>query len=372
MSPRGVTLKLAPLLELRDLYVGYGWDEHDMTTTVRGVSLTVSPGEVVGLAGESGCGKSTLAFAAAGLLEPPGRVISGQVLFEGVNLTELSKEQLRALHLAEVSMVFQASMNVLNPVTRIRHQFRDAMKAHGIASADESSARAKEMFARVALPERFLDAYPHQLSGGMRQRAVIALALALRPKLLFLDEPTTALDVVVQRSITQMLDDLRQELGFGVVFITHDLSLLVEIADRVAIMYAGAIVEEASAQALYESPQHPYTAALMNAFPPLGAGRKRLRGLAGLPPDLRHLPQGCAFAPRCPRVIAGTCGTISPPEVSTDHGRRVTCHLYSGTGRPGSKPGGGLEASGGGLEASGGGPGAGLDGGLGGKVAAGG
>jgi oligopeptide/dipeptide ABC transporter ATP-binding protein len=322
---------LGPLLEVRDLYVGYGWDKQSVTTIVRGVNLTVASGEVVGLAGESGCGKSTLAFAASGLLEPPGRVISGQVLFEGTDLMELPAGRLRAMHLAQISMVFQASMNVLNPVTRIREQFRDAMKAHGVGSAEEASARAKEMFARVKLPERFLDAYPHQLSGGMRQRAVIALALSLGPKLLFLDEPTTALDVVVQRSIIQMLNDLRREFGFGVVFITHDLSLLVEIADRIAIMYAGAIVEEAPAQSLYERPEHPYTSALMNAFPPLGGTRQRLEGLAGQPPDLRRLPAGCAFAPRCPQVIAGTCDKVAPPEIRTAPGRRVACHLYAKT-----------------------------------------
>lgn len=353
---------MPPLLEVRDLHVGYGWDEHNVTTVVRGVSLSVAPGEVLGLAGESGCGKSTLAFAAAGLLEPPGRVLSGQVLFEGRDLLELSAEELRALHLAQISMVFQASMNVLNPVARVREQFRDAMKAHGIASAGEASAHAKEMFARVKLPERFLDAYPHQLSGGMRQRAVIALALALRPKLVFLDEPTTALDVVVQRSLIQMLNDLRRDLGFGVVFITHDLSLLVEIADRVAIMYAGEIVEEAPAQALYESPEHPYTAALMSAFPPVGVKRKRLEGLAGQPPDLRQLPEGCAFAPRCQKMITGTCDRVAPSEVATGNGRRVACYLYTRAAPAGLPPRGGPEAWQGGVE----------DGGLQGKVATGG
>ena len=259
----------------------------------------------MGLAGESGCGKTTLAIAATALLEPPGRLLSGKILYQGTDLGLLSLEELRSLHLSEISMVFQASMNVLNPVARIQAQFLDAMKAHGIDSKEEALRRAREMFDRVKLPLRFLEAYPHQLSGGMRQRAVIALALVLRPKLVFLDEPTTALDVVVQRSIIQMLNELRQELGFGVVFITHDLSLLIEIADRIAIMYAGSIVEEAPAKALYEHPDHPYTVALMNAFPPLGTVHKRLEGLTGQPPDLRQLPPGCSFAPRCPRAHRG-------------------------------------------------------------------
>ncbi len=320
---------MAELLELRDLYVGYGWDEQSVTTIVRGVNFSVSAGEVVGIAGESGCGKTTLALAATALLEPPGRLLSGKILYQGTDLGLLSPGELQSLHLSEISIVFQASMNVLNPVARIQAQFLDAMKAHGIDSKEEALRRAREMFERVKLPLRFLEAYPHQLSGGMRQRAVIALALVLRPKLVFLDEPTTALDVVVQRSIIEMLNELRQELGFGVVFITHDLSLLIEIADRIAIMYAGSIVEEAPAKALYEHPDHPYTVALMNAFPSVGAVHKRLEGLTGQPPDLRQLPPGCSFAPRCPRLIEGTCEAVPPPEVQAGEGHRVLCHLFS-------------------------------------------
>lgn len=318
---------MAALLELRDLYVGYGWDAKSTTTIVRGVNLTVGEGEVVGVAGESGCGKTTLAMAAAGLMEPPGRVTGGSILFEGRDLNTVTSEEMRQLHLAKISMVFQASMNILNPVMRIRSQFWDAMKAHGVKSEDEAMERAREMFDRVKLPRQFLDAYPHQLSGGMRQRAVIALSLVLKPKLLFLDEPTTALDVVVQRSIVQMLNELRQDLGFGVMFITHDLSLLVEIADKIAIMYAGAIVEEAPAQQLYEAPDHPYTKALMTAFPPLGSARARMEGLPGTPPDMRTLPAGCAFTPRCPSAIDGVCDHIPPPEMTDGQAHRVVCHL---------------------------------------------
>jgi peptide/nickel transport system permease protein len=320
---------LSAPLEISDLSVGYGWEGYPQVTVVRDVSLAVATGEVVGIAGESGCGKTTLALAATGLLEPPGRVTAGSVRYQGTDLFSLSPKERRGLRLSEISLVFQASMNVLNPVMRIKDQFLDAMAVHGVRSSKEARARAEETFDLVKIPRRFLDAYPHQLSGGMRQRAVIALALVLHPKLLFLDEPTTALDVVVQRSILQSLNDLRKEFGFGVVFITHDLSLLVEIADRIAIMYAGSIVEEAPARQLYERPHHPYTEALMSAFPPIGGARRRLEGISGQPPDMRQLPAGCSFTPRCPKAIAGVCETIAPPAVESADGRRlVICHLY--------------------------------------------
>jgi peptide/nickel transport system ATP-binding protein/peptide/nickel transport system permease protein len=320
---------MAPLLEVSHLSVGYGWEGRPMVTTVRDVSLTVGPGEVVGLAGESGCGKTTLALAASGLLDPPGKVLSGSVLFQGRDLLSLGPTQMRAVHLSQVAMVFQASMNVLNPVLRVRDQFLDAMKAHGVREQSEAVRRSRAMFELVKIPQRFFDAYPHQLSGGMRQRAVIALALVLRPKLLFLDEPTTALDVVVQRSILQTISDLRGELGFGVVFITHDLSLLVEIADRVAIMYAGRVIEEAPGQELYDSPLHPYTRSLMSAFPPLGGQHQRLEGISGQPPDMRALPQGCSFAPRCPKVMGTACRDAEPAAVHYGPGHDVACYLYT-------------------------------------------
>jgi peptide/nickel transport system permease protein len=319
---------VSALLEIRDLTVGYGWTFPPAVTAVRDVSLTVHAGEVVGVAGESGSGKSTLAFAATGLLDPPARILSGSVRFDGDEVTTMSREELRRMHFESASMVFQASMNVLNPVTRIESQFRDAMAAHGVTSRQEARRRAEEAFDLVKVPRRYLDVYPHQLSGGMRQRAVIALALVMRPKLLVLDEPTTALDVVVERAILQSLDELRHELGFGVIFITHDLSLLVEIADRIAIMYAGRLVEEAPARELYASPKHPYTVALMNAFPPLKGERQRLTGIPGQPPDLRNLPPGCPYAPRCPSFIPGVCDVIDPPDVVIDEHRRVLCHLY--------------------------------------------
>jgi peptide/nickel transport system permease protein len=322
---------MPPLLEVSHLSVSYGWHETSSMVAVRNVSLNVSAGEIFGIAGESGCGKTTLAMAASGLLDPPGRIVSGSVRFDGTDLADLSDDERRQLRLAQISMVFQASMNVLNPVMRLRDQFYDAMAAHGVHSREEARRRAEESLDLVKVPRVFFDAYPHQLSGGMRQRAVIALAIVLRPKLLFLDEPTTALDVVVQRSILQSLDELRRQLHFGVVFITHDLSLLVEIADRIAIMYAGALLEEAPARELYERPGHPYAKALMSAFPPLGGARQRLEGIPGQPPDLRNLPEGCPFAPRCPNVIADVCTTVKPPVFDLGPEHRVLCHLYART-----------------------------------------
>lgn len=322
---------MPPLLEVSNLSVSYGWHETSSMVAVRNVSLNVSAGEIFGIAGESGCGKTTLAMAASGLLDPPGRIVSGSVRFDGTDLADLSDDERRQLRLAQISMVFQASMNVLNPVMRLRDQFYDAMAAHGVHSREEARRRAEESLDLVKVPRVFFDAYPHQLSGGMRQRAVIALAIVLRPKLLFLDEPTTALDVVVQRSILQSLDELRRQLHFGVVFITHDLSLLVEIADRIAIMYAGALLEEAPARELYERPGHPYAKALMSAFPPLGGARQRLEGIPGQPPDLRNLPEGCPFAPRCPNVIADVCTTVKPPVFDLGPEHRVLCHLYART-----------------------------------------
>ncbi len=315
------------LLEIAGLTVGYGAGP-TAVLAVQDVDLAVHTGEVVGIAGESGCGKSTLALAATGLLDPPGRVLQGGVRYAGQDLLRLPPAALSHVRLRQIAMVFQASMNVLNPVLRIRDQFLDAMQAHGITSRREAVERTQAVFELVKVPARFLDAYPHQLSGGMRQRTVIALSLVLEPRLIFMDEPTTALDVVVQRAILQSVNDLRVQRDFAVVFITHDLSLLIEIADRIAIMYAGYLVEEASGPELYQQPLHPYTQALMQAFPPLGAVRSRLQGIPGQPPDLRQLPPGCPFAARCGKVRQGTCDTVRPAMTIVTPGHRVACHLY--------------------------------------------
>ena len=299
-AARTATSRSEALVDLRGLTVDYG-----RVRAVDGIDLTISAGEVVGLAGESGCGKTTVANALMQILRPPARIVGGSILFEGQDLLALKREQLRRYRWRNVSMVFQSAMNALNPVMRVGDQFVDMMRAHQRVSKRTALARAGELLEVVGLDSRRVRSYPHELSGGMRQRVIIAMALALGPELLIMDEPTTALDVVVQREILQQVQDLKRDLGFAVLFITHDLSLLVEFADRIAIMYAGEIVETAPSARLHASPQHPYTRGLMESFPPLSGPRQQLVGIAGSPPDLAHPPEGCRFHPRCPLCVPG-------------------------------------------------------------------
>jgi len=316
------------LIEVRGLEVEYG-----RVRAVDGVDLTIGTGEILGLAGESGCGKSTVANAIMQILRPPARIVGGSIRFQGDDLTGKRKEELRRYRWRNVSMVFQSAMNSLNPVMRVGDQFVDMMRAHEHISKSRALTRAGELLDLVGLDKRLVRAYPHELSGGMRQRVIIAMALALSPELVILDEPTTALDVVVQREILQEVEALKRDFGFAVLFITHDLSLLLEFADRVAIMYAGEIVESAPASRLAENALHPYTQGLMRSFPPLAGPRARLVGIPGSPPDLREPPSGCRFHPRCPHCLPDDATlylrqTTERPrlrEVEPDHS--VACHL---------------------------------------------
>ncbi|GLZ78685.1 dipeptide/oligopeptide/nickel ABC transporter ATP-binding protein [Actinorhabdospora filicis] len=318
-----------PVLEISGLSVDYGYHD-DAVHALRDVSLSLGRGEVLGLAGESGCGKSTLAYAATRLLPPPGLITGGEVLFhsrtgETLDLLRLPDDELRAARWDEIAIVFQGAMNSLNPVRRVGRQLTDVMAAHrpGVPMSVHKG-RARELLGLVGIPADRMPAYPHQLSGGQRQRVMIAMALALDPQVVIMDEPTTALDVVTQRQIVERLIALRAELGFSVVFITHDVSLLIEMADRIAVMYAGRIVEDAPAAEIYAEPRHPYTRGLLGSFPPLRGPRRALSGIPGAPPDLASLPPGCAFAPRCPHAFARCEG--ERPELSG--GRRLSaCFL---------------------------------------------
>jgi peptide/nickel transport system ATP-binding protein len=323
------------LLELRQLAVEYGVGGKRVRA-VDGVDLQLRAGEIVGLAEESGCGKSTVANAAMQILRPPAVIAGGSIRFRGENLVDKSAEELRRFRWRNVSMVFQSAMNALNPLMRVGDQFVDMMRAHERISRRRALSDAGDLLEVVGLDRRRVRAYPHELSGGMRQRVIIAMALALRPELLILDEPTTALDVVVQREILQQVQDLQRELGFAVLFITHDVSLLLETAHRIAIMYAGEIVESAPAAQIAAAPQHPYTQGLLTSFPPLSGPLVRLTGIPGAPPDLRQPPSGCRFHPRCPHCTPDQPAllvrqtTERPLLREIEAGHEVACHLVAG------------------------------------------
>jgi peptide/nickel transport system ATP-binding protein len=326
-----------PIVELRQLAVEYAAGDRSVRA-VDSIDLTIHAGEVVGLAGESGCGKSTVANAVMQILRPPARIAGGSILFRGDDLVTKKREELRRYRWRNVSMVFQSAMNSLNPVMRVGDQFVDMMRAHERISKKAALTRAGELLDVVGIDPRRIRAFPHELSGGMRQRVIIAMALALQPELLIMDEPTTALDVVVQREILQQVQDLQEELGFAVLFITHDLSLLIEFADRIAIMYAGEIVETAPSARLQAAPQHPYTRGLLDSFPPLSGPLRRLVGIAGAPPDLADPPQGCRFHPRCPHCLPEQAAlykrqtTERPTLRSFGPEHFVACHLEGANG----------------------------------------
>ncbi len=344
------------VLDVRGVSVDYG-SASGAVRAVDDVSFSLARGEILGLAGESGSGKSTLAHAIARLLRPPARVAQGQVLSypripqpeseaeagaqtrqvdpSPVDVLALTPDQLRAFRWRQLSIVFQSAMNALNPVLDIGTQIADVLQAHypGMSRASRQE-RAVELLRLVGIAPERLRSFPHELSGGMRQRATIAIALALHPELIIMDEPTTALDVVVQREILAEIAELRARLGFSVIFITHDLSLLLEIADRVAIMYAGRIVETATCAQLRCEPRHPYTRGLLQSFPKVRGPRITLTGIAGSPPDLRALPSGCAFHPRCASAFEACRSDTPSLQPCATGGGSVACHLYDASMSP--------------------------------------
>jgi peptide/nickel transport system ATP-binding protein len=316
------------LLSIRDLEVAYG-TEAGPVPAVRGVDLGVEVGETVGLAGESGCGKSTVAHAILRLL-PDNTRVSGQVLLDGEDVLAMSFGRLRAVRWDEAAIVFQGAMHSLNPVRRVGDQIAEAIRIHEPEATDRhAQRRAGDLVARVGLPSRRARDYPHELSGGQRQRIMIAMALACGPRLLIADEPTTALDVMVQAQVLTLLKTLQAEMGLGLLFITHDLSVLRELCDRIAVMYAGRVVEEGPAASVFGSPAHPYTRALAGAFPSIGdpADRRAPGGLPGDPPDPQRIPPGCSFHPRCPARFE-PCDRVDPAMYPVEDGRRAACLLH--------------------------------------------
>jgi peptide/nickel transport system ATP-binding protein len=296
--------------------------------------LELRRGEVLGLAGESGSGKSTLAYAITRLLRAPGVITAGSARFaDSVNLLTAGQRELRGLRWNQIAVVLQSSMNALNPVLTIGTQFSDVLRAHrpDMSRADRR-ARSGQLLEMVGIPADRLSSYPHELSGGMRQRVMIATALALDPSVVIMDEPTTALDVVTQREILEELMALRDRLGFAVLFISHDLSLLVEIADSIAVMYAGRLVERAGANAIFRAPRHPYSLGLLSSFPALHGPRRTMDGIPGSPPDLQNMPSGCSFHPRCGYAFDRCRTDPSPPLLDLEAGTRAAaCWLQDGS-----------------------------------------
>ena len=321
-----------PLLRIENLQT-YFYVKGQVAKAVDDVSLTIPAGETLGLVGESGCGKSVTAHSIIQLIpDPPGKIVGGRIEFEGQNLLELPEDQMRRIRGNRISMIFQEPMTSLNPVFTVGDQVGEVMRLHQKLSRTEARARTVEMFTLVGIPapETRLDDYPHQMSGGMRQRVMIAMALACNPRLMIADEPTTALDVTIQAQILDLMNQLKTETGASILFITHDLGVIAEMAQRVAVMYAGKMVEFADVRTLFAEPRHPYTVGLMASIPVLGhkTGRGRLSTIKGTVPSLFNLPRGCAFSDRCPDVF-DDCRYINPDMYAVGANHIARCLKYA-------------------------------------------
>ena len=316
----------APLLEVRDLKthfrLGRAW-----VRAVDGVSFGLADGEALGIAGESACGKTTTALSMVQLLPGNGKIRGGSVELFGIDLVQKSERAMQRYRWREISMVFQGAMNALNPVIRVRDQIAEPIQYRLDQPEGAARQRAIDLLDMVGIPRKRADAYPHELSGGMRQRAMIAMALACDPAIVIGDEPTTALDVMVQAQILDLLERLRRDLGLSLILITHDLSVLAETCDRVLVMYAGRVAEEGPVRRIFTAPRHPYTRKLVGSFPNLHTDRRSLAVIQGQPPDLLTPPPGCRFAPRCDFAMP-VCTEVVPPEVRFSDGVRVACHLF--------------------------------------------
>jgi peptide/nickel transport system ATP-binding protein len=315
-----------PILQVRDLKVEYTTPAGP-AQAVDGVSFDLAPGEFLAIVGESGCGKSTMLYSIAQLLTYPAQTVGGSVLFNGVDLSQLSLDELRQIRWRDISVVMQSAMNALNPTLSIGAQLADACRAHTDWDDNKIDQRSAEVLTMVSIDVAHLKSFPFQLSGGMRQRAMIAMALLLEPQLIIMDEPTSALDVVAQRSLMRQVENLRQEHGFAVLFVTHDMSVVSHFSDRLAVMYAGEVVELGATRDVFDRPRHPYSNGLMDAFPSIGGVPKELTGIPGNPPSLVNPPRGCLFAPRC-AFASDECREFRP-ELIESEGRAVRCHLVN-------------------------------------------
>ena len=326
---------MGPLLQVDNLVTKFFTDE-GVVTAVDRVCFAVNPGEVVGIVGESGCGKSVAALSILRLVQdPPGRIVGGRILFDGRDLLSLDDRRMRAVRGNEIAMIFQEPMTSFNPVYTIGDQIGEAIALH--AGLDPAKTRAKtiEMLKLVGIPrpEAVVDEYPHRFSGGMRQRAMIAMALSCNPKLLIADEPTTALDVTIQAQILELMKDMRRRINTAIIFITHDLGVIAEMAQSVVVMYAGRVVESTDVVTLFREPKHPYTVGLFRSKPKIEDERETLDFIPGAVPNPLHMPSGCAFHPRCGQVM-GRCRSVPPPEVTPADGHFVRCWLYEGGNGP--------------------------------------
>ena len=313
------------LLDVRNLKTYY-FTESGVVKAVNDVTLSIRRGELLGLVGESGSGKSTLGFSIIRLVPPPGKIIDGSVFLDNIDLMKLSEKELRKIRGRRIGMIFQDPLTCLDPLRRIEDQMVETVMVHMDVERDEAREMAAEALERVGISGDRLKDYPHQLSGGMRQRAMIAMATMLHPELLIADEPTTALDVIVQSKIMDLLEDLKESMKMSILLITHDLALVIERADRVAVMYAGELCEVGTSEQISEDPLHPYTKLLLESIPDVEAPKTKLKSIPGNPPDMRNPPSGCKFWPRCP-YAEDICRQM-PPKFAELNGRIVRCHLY--------------------------------------------
>jgi len=322
---------MGTLLRIRDLETHF-FSAGKVVRALDGISFEIQEGEVFGVVGETGCGKSVTALSILRLIpNPPGKIVAGLIRFKDTDLLSLSPDQMRSFRGKEISMIFQEPMTSLNPVFRIGDQMREVIMLHQRLGKTAAREAAVSMLERVRIPEarKVAGQYPHQLSGGMRQRVMIAMELSCQPALLIADEPTTALDVTIQAQILQLLKEMKQEMGASILLITHDLGVVAEMCDRVAVMYAGSIVEQADAVEIFEHPKHPYTQGLWGAIPLIDLEKDKLAVIPGTVPDLGRLPQGCKFHPRCPHRFE-PCDGRRPPMLEISPGHHVSCYLYGG------------------------------------------